>query len=114
MKSVEVELFGRKVKLYERSAFDQFELFEYYKAHPEPDYGVRLLGFAMMILDSLKPNLKWYNKIVLSRKYNTDYLLKNLTPTQLLELEKKINELEGNKKKLEEQESPSDEQPPQG
>ena len=100
MKTLEVELFGRKLKLYERKTVDVYTAYEFSKAHPEQDFKIRLMEFALMIRDSLKPNLKWYNKIFLSYKVNIDYLLKNLSPAQLLELVDKINELEGNKKKV--------------
>jgi len=107
MKSIEVELFRKKIKLYERSALDVFQFFEFAKEHPiEKENSIWILECAMMIRDALKPNLKWYNKILLSRKVNINYLLKNLSPAQLLKLSEKINELEGNKKKVISEENP--------
>lgn len=108
-KSVEIELFGRKVLLFERSAADVLELYEFHKSS-DGKFGLHIFEFAMQISDALKPNLKtFWDKKTLGRKFKPGYLIKNLSPAQLLELSEKVSELEGNKKKVTETASQSEE-----
>jgi hypothetical protein len=109
MKTAEIELFGKKLKLYERSAFDVYQLYEIARQQTNPSD--QIIQMAMMIEDSLKPNLKWYS-FRLKRMLTYKGILKRLSPSLMAELIDKINELEGNKKKLREGESLSGETQP--
>jgi len=106
MKTAAVELWGRKLKLFERSASDVFQLGEISKKSDNP--GEQILFMAMAIEDALKPNLKWWT-FRLKRMLSYKSILKKCTPSQLIELIDQLNELEGNKKKVKEPESPSGE-----
>jgi hypothetical protein len=101
-KTCEVELFGRKVLLAERSAMDVLDVLE--AAQHAKDITRELRLMAVVISQSLlSANKK-------ERKYKPRYLLSNLSPAQISELSGKVFELEGfvdDKKKV--TESPSQE-----
>jgi hypothetical protein len=103
-KTKEINLFGKKLLLGERTAIDVLNLSEALKNYDiekksEPSF--YLLTSATVIEDALKiniNNLKWYN-FLKKRKYrvqlSAQYLLKNLTQQELMKYTQDVYELEG-------------------
>jgi hypothetical protein len=106
MKTAEIELFGKKLKLYERVTRDCFQLATMVKTQ-EDNLTNRLIFSAIMIQDSLRPNFKWWN-FILKRRCSYKGLFERLSPSEMGELIDKINEIEG-KKKVTKGESQSEE-----
>jgi hypothetical protein len=111
-KTKEIELFGEKYLLSERTAFDVMSVTELFPGGKMTNSEAASL-FAYVVSQALKinlNNLKWY-QVFKKRKINkiisTKYLLKNLSVSQIDELWKQVMELEGVdlKKKIAEAES---------
>lgn len=97
---IEIELFGKKLLLSERTARDVHALSEYSKTH-ERNYTEAVIQSLIMLRDGLKINfrvLKWWQIIKLlrlKRLFRKENLLNKLSPRLITELSEKIYELEG-------------------
>ncbi len=96
----EIELFGKKLLLSERTARDVHALTEYSKKHGQ-NYTEAVIQSLIMLRDGLKVNflvLKWWQLIKrfkLKRMLRKEFLLNNLSPRLIMELSDQIYELEG-------------------
>lgn len=97
---IEIELFGKKLLLSERTARDVHALTEYSKTHGR-NYTEAVIQSLIMLRDGLKINykiLKWWQIIKLlrlKRMLRKENLLNKLSPRLITELSEKIYELEG-------------------
>lgn len=105
VKTENIELFGQKLRLSERSARDVNKLIEHSKANQDKSYSDYLVEAAICIADGLKINLRnlpWYRlcrRRRLRRQLTTTSLLADLTANQIFELAEKVYLLEGIVKK---------------
>jgi hypothetical protein len=110
-KYADAPVLGKGVKIYERTAFDVFELYKYMEGQKDKNFTSEIMAMAAMISDAARPNLKW--KPWLRKRLSVRGLINSLSPSQLGELVSQINELEGNKKKVTGEESQSVVNPPE-
>ena len=104
-KQKEIELFGEKLILAERTVADvrALEIFVSQQNGQMGDESVKMQSVITVILDGLKLNikrLKWYEifkRMKYKRMFKARYLIKNLTNNQLHELWKDVLTLEGQK-----------------
>lgn len=96
----EIELFGKKLLLSERTARDVNKLIEYSHGK-EMNYGDAIIQSVIVMQDALKINfvtLKWWQVIKrnrLKKIISKEYLYNNLSTRQILDLSGLVLELEG-------------------
>jgi hypothetical protein len=107
----EIVFFGERVFLFERTLEQVYAFSEYAKKQEKTTISNAYLGL-LIIHDALQPNiarLKYYQilkKWKLKKMFKTNYLFKRLTQQQIESFVSLIVEdLEGNKKKVEPEES---------
>jgi hypothetical protein len=108
--SVDVELAGRKVKLFERSYLERVYFFETIKKE-SPKAEEVFFRLTLLLRGCLKYNFKWWT-FLLKRRYtlkNITKIVNELTQSEMTYLFEKIEELEGDKKKVMEPGSPLEE-----
>jgi hypothetical protein len=97
----EIELFGKKLILSERTARDVNKLIAYSKKNTEKEFVDMLIEAAITIEDGLKnnfSNLRWYNifkRYGLRKLLSKENLIANLSSSQLFDLSKQVYQLEG-------------------
>lgn len=96
----EIELFGKKLLLSERTARDVNKLIEYSHGK-EMSYGDAIIQSVIVLRDALKINftkLRWWQVLTrhtLSKILSQEYLFNNLSTRQILDLSGMVLELEG-------------------
>lgn len=104
MKTKQITLFGKELILSERCAADVLNLSETIKVYTTEEKSsvtFYLMVSTTVIEDALKSNisnLRWYNflkKSNLPKILNANYILKNLSQKEIMDLTKEVYELEG-------------------